>query len=435
MADNNDPFAAFESEHTLIKPKPRVAATTGVPPAIADVSPPPALNLGELPHLNPIVAAASGLLRLTTQLRQLADHPNPAGLRTALANDIQHFESTLRKQGVTNEKIVAARYALCTALDESVANTPWGARFGWSSQSLLVHFHNETWGGEKVFQLLSRLAQDPANNRDLLEFIFCILTLGFEGRYRVASDGHGQLTKLRERLAEMIRKNRPAAESDLSPHWRGVTSSAQGKASLPVWLVGTVLAAFLALTFAVFHFALNQGSDPVFTALSGLRAPALQIAPAAAKPAAPRLAKFLEPEINQGLVAVTEDSSQSLITMRGDSFFAPGNGEVSSSALPVLRRIAQALAEVPGPVLITGHSDNQPIRSVRYPSNWHLSQARAQSVRDVIAVHVPGSRLRSEGRADAEPVAPNDSSANRAKNRRVEITLITAGHAGKEEGK
>ena len=121
--------------------------------------------------------------------------------------------------------------------------------------------------------------------------------------------------------------------------------------------------------------------------------------------------------------------------MRGDSFFAPGNGEVSSSALPVLRRIAQALAEVPGPVLITGHSDNQPIRSVRYPSNWHLSQARAQSVRDVIAVHVPGSRLRSEGRADAEPVAPNDSSANRAKNRRVEITLITAGHAGKEEGK
>ena len=117
--------------------------------------------------------------------------------------------------------------------------------------------------------------------------------------------------------------------------------------------------------------------------------------------------------------------------MRGDSFFASDSGDISSSALPVLQRIAQALAEVSGPVLITGHSDNIPIRSMRYPSNWHLSQARAQSVLAVIANHVPGHRLRSEGRADAEPIAPNDTPANRARNRRVEITLTTAANSDK----
>lgn len=441
MIDNNDPFAGFESEHTLIKPKPRVAATSAAAPAPSDALspatqlPPLALNFAELPHLNPIVAAASGMLRLSTQLRQLVEYPNPAGLYTALVNDIQRFESTLRKQGVANEKIVGARYVLCTALDEAIANTPWGSRFGWSNKSLLVHFHNEAWGGEKVFQLLGRLAQNPDANRELLEFIYCILALGFEGRYRVLSDGHGQLTKLRERLAEMIRKHRPAAENDLSPHWRGVMSSAQTKAGIPLWLAATALAALLALAFAAFRFTLNQSSDQAFALLSGLRAPAMKIAPAAAKPAPPRLAKFLEPEIQQGLVSVKEDANQSVITMRGDSFFASGSGDVSSSALPVLQRIAQALAEVPGPVLITGHSDNVPIRSMRYPSNWHLSQARAQSVLAVIANYVPGSRLRSEGRADAEPIAPNDTPANRAKNRRVEITLITAVNPGKEEAK
>ena len=101
----------------------------------------------------------------------------------------------------------------------------------------------------------------------------------------------------------------------------------------------------------------------------------------------------------------------------------------------MLQRIAEALSEVSGPVLITGHSDNIPIRSVRYPSNWHLSQARAQGVLAVIANRVPGNRLRSEGRADAEPVAPNDTPANRARNRRVEITLITGVNPGQEGAK
>jgi type VI secretion system protein ImpK len=95
-----------------------------------------------------------------------------------------------------------------------------------------------------------------------------------------------------------------------------------------------------------------------------------------------------------------------------------------AQSLPVLVRIGQALAEVKGDVLITGHSDNQPIRSMRHPSNWHLSAARADAVKASLAALVDPARMRSDGKADAEPIAPNDNPANRARNRRVEIVLL-----------
>jgi hypothetical protein len=62
---------------------------------------------------------------------------------------------------------------------------------------------------------------------------------------------------------------------------------------------------------------------------------------------------------------------------------------------------------VPGSVLITGHTDNQPIRSLRFPSNWHLSQARAESVRDLLAPTVKPERMKAEGRAESQPLDDN----------------------------
>ena len=82
-----------------------------------------------------------------------------------------------------------------------------------------------------------------------------------------------------------------------------------------------------------------------------------------------------------------------------------------------------------GQVLVTGHSDNRPIATLRYPSNWKLSQARAQEVADLLgATTGDAGRFTAEGRSDTEPVASNDSAAGRAKNRRVEITVLAEGN-------
>jgi type VI secretion system protein ImpK len=352
-------------------------------------------------------------------------HPNPSALRATLIQSVQDFETAARRGATPNEKLIAARYILCTAVDEAVANTPWGAQSGWSQQSLLVHFHNETWGGEKVFQLLARLAQDPAANRDLLELLYCVLALGFEGRYRVLDNGAAQLDSVRTRLAAMIAQHRPPVEAELSPQWRGLAGIGQDTGgSVPLWMMGLVLLFLVALTYAGLRMALNSASDPVFASIQNLREQ-LPTAPAAAAPLGqPRLAKFLEAEIREGLVSVREDADRSVVSLRGDAFFAPASADLQGKAVPVVIRVAKALSEVQGQVLITGHSDNQPIRSLRFPSNWHLSQARAQSVLDLVAATVKPERLKAEGRAESEPVAPNDTPENRARNRRVELTLL-----------
>lgn len=105
-------------------------------------------------------------------------------------------------------------------------------------------------------------------------------------------------------------------------------------------------------------------------------------------------------------------------------FFKPGSAEVSAQVRPLIDRIAQALKAVPGNVLVTGHTDDRPIRSARFPSNWELSQERAANVRDLLASSLPPARLKAEGKGDADPVAPNDSPAGRAQNRRVEVVLF-----------
>jgi type VI secretion system protein ImpK len=95
----------------------------------------------------------------------------------------------------------------------------------------------------------------------------------------------------------------------------------------------------------------------------------------------------------------------------------------------VVERIGAALARLPGRVLVTGHSDSAPIKSLKFPSNWHLSQARAETVMVMLAETTgdPG-RFTAEGRADTEPRVPENP--RDARNRRVEITLAaTPGRA------
>lgn len=437
-----DPFAAFESERTVIKPKPRhPGGGSGGPAFVGGGGEAPPAELGELGLMNPLVSAAARLLVLIGRLRNMVQPPNVPALRTSTAEAVNQFDASARRAGVGNESVLAARYVLCTALDEAVANTPWGVQGGWSKQSLLVQFHNEAWGGEKVFQLLAKLAQDVPTHRHLLELIYSVLALGFEGRYRVVENGRSQLDAVRQRLAELIAKDRPPVEAELSPHWRGqAAGTARLRHSLPLWVFATAFALLLALAWFGLRIALADRSDSTYAAVSGLRVPNIQIAPPAIMSKSPRLAKFLEPEVRQGLVTVTDEADRSVVRLRGDSFFGSGSAEPMPQSLPVLRRIGQALAEVQGEVLITGHSDNQPIRSMRYPSNWHLSAARADAVKGALSTLVDPARMRSDGKADAEPVAPNDTPANRARNRRVDIVLLSppdrvAGEAAPAEAK
>lgn len=427
-----DPFAAFESERTVIKPKPRTPGAGGnapppmMPPPSSPGAEPPPTELGDLGLLNPLVSAAGRLLVLMGKLRNLVQPPDVGALRASAAQAVQQFEADARRAGASNETVLAARYVLCTALDEAVANTPWGVSGGWNKQSLLVQFHNEVSGGEKVFQLMGKLAENVPANRPLLELMYMALALGFEGRYRVIDNGRAQLETVRERLAQMLKQATPAVDKELSPAWAGVRAGQQRlRDGIPVWVVAAATALVLMLVFIALRMAINARTDPTFQALQSLDVKAAPPAPPPVPAPQPRLAGLLAPDIQAGLVEVRDYADRSVIVIRGDGFFEPASADVADRVKPLLGRIAAALKPLPGPVLVTGHSDNQPIRSVRYPSNWHLSQERADSVKALLAATLPADRLRAEGRADSEPVDSNDTPAGRAKNRRVEITLAS----------
>jgi type VI secretion system protein ImpK len=435
-----DPFAAFEGDRTVIKPTAGRGARGGAPPAAAGISAAtpaaapagPAVPLPELPahaSLNPLVQAAAPLLAAAPRLRATLRHPDPAALRMQLVESVKRFESVARAQGLPNEQVVAARYILCTLLDESASSTPWGGSGAWAAQSLLVHFHNEAWGGEKVFQLLSRLAESPAQHRNLLELVFVVLSLGFEGRYKVMNDGRAQLESVRERLAGRLRELIGPAERSLSPQWAGVAAAPSRLSDgLPLWVLAAALAFLLLALFLVLRLTLNAQTDATFSALQSIDAQ-VAVAPPPPSPAAPpppRLAALLKSDIDSGAVEVKDLSDRSMVTLRGDGVFDAGSADVSTKARPVFERIGAALNQLQGPVVIAGHTDNQPIRSLRFPSNWHLSKDRAASVKTLLAQSVKPERLSAEGRADTEPVADNGAPEGRARNRRVEITLMAA---------
>ena len=127
-------------------------------------------------------------------MRATARHPNPAGLRDALADGIGKRSRRRRAaQGLPNEQVMAARYILCTLLDESAASTPWGGSGVWSPHSLLVHVPQRDLGRREGLPADGQAGREPDANRDLLELIYVVLALGFEGRYRVIDNGEAQL--------------------------------------------------------------------------------------------------------------------------------------------------------------------------------------------------------------------------------------------------
>lgn len=435
-----DPFAQFDEQRTFIKPNPGGRSGASRPPSpesttLSEAN--AAADLATPAHgLNPLVTLANKLLLAVPQLRATRHVDDPAALRNSLAQGIRDFAAQATTQGIAPERVMAARYVLCTMLDEAAADTPWGGSGVWARHSLLAMFHNETWGGEKVFQLMARLAEKPEANRDLLELIYCALTLGFEGRYRVIDNGRAQLEAVRDKLAQIIKQQRGDYPHALAQHWHGqAVKRARAYSWLPLAAATALAALLLVGVYLSLSFSLGGHSDPVFGQIQSLRLSPPVVAPPQPAPK-PRLAQFLQSDIKAGLVAVRDEIDRSVVTIRGDGVFAPGSATLIAEREILMQRIADALAQVPGAIVVTGHTDSQPIRSARFPSNWHLSEERARLVRELlISRKVVAERVTSEGRADGEPLVANDTASNRALNRRVEVTLFIgrAGGGGSSE--
>jgi chemotaxis protein MotB len=113
------------------------------------------------------------------------------------------------------------------------------------------------------------------------------------------------------------------------------------------------------------------------------------------------------------------------IELRNDILFASGSAMLAPAASDIVRRLATQLVDLPNPVLIEGHTDNVPINTSSYPSNWELSASRAASVARLMALAgIPENRLTVIGFGEHRPVESNDNIEGRAANRRVIMAIL-----------
>ncbi len=445
MGDN--PFAEpDDSDRTIIRPlqgarpaapKPEAAegeATQVARPAAA----PPAAFSGQIAMGgSALLNAAAPLLQLLARLRNTVNQPDGGNLRARATHELRRFEQVARDALVPMEQLRPAHYALCASLDDVVLATPWGSQSGWAAQSLVSTFHQEVRSGERFFDLLDQLKKTPGSFLPALELMYFCLSLGYMGRYRLSPRGPAEIDHLREDLYALIRRVDAAPEAGLSVRWAGVDAPYRPRRfRVPAWVVGAAALAILSLAYATFRFDLSGGSDAVFQAAAAA-APAqmpkiVRAAPvvAPAEPVAPeptildRLRAFLAPEIAARKVSVLGTISAPVIRINNQGLFASGRADVESGAIPLLGKIGAALTREKGLVTITGYTDNRPIHTLQFPSNFTLSTARARSAAAILDRSIGDqSRLSAKGLGDADPVASNATAAGRAENRRIEIVL------------
>ncbi|QWA11543.1 type IVB secretion system protein IcmH/DotU [Sodalis ligni] len=361
--------------------------------------------------------------------------PDLAALRQTMINEVRHFEQACQRLGLSDEEINGARYCLCSSLDEAAALTEWGKSDIWAGNGLLLTFHNETHGGEKFFQIMDTLSQQPDKHTDLLELIYFCLMLGFGGRYRVIENGIYRLQIITLDLARQLRKTKGEYAAPLSlPLFSPVTPRRAGRPGLlllSVLLVG--LAA--STTYIWLNQRLERVAERVQEQLYGLPLPKAK--PPFGGISLAALRQHFKDDIASGKMDIVLREGNIVISLCGGDLFGSARARLNAGYKPVISQLARLMLMHSGPIIVTGYSDNQKIRTPEYPSNEALSLARAEAVARLLRCSLrPSQRVLAESAADAAPLLPNNTAKNRAINRRIEIvfplTVLNAADGGRE---
>jgi type VI secretion system protein ImpK len=431
--EEDNPF----SDATIIRPNPGGRLAPQAAPALAAAPDPAAATVLDTgAGIDPLVDAASPILSLVSRLANTLTQNDVESLRRRVREEFAEFEKRANAAGLKPEILRACHYALCATVDDVASNMPWGSRNVWADQSMARVFHNDTSGGERFFHLLNHFERDPETYGEVLELFYLCLSLGFQGRFRLLPEGAAELATLRARLHRLIRRRRGEVATELSPHWRGVGAPHRPLGSIiPLWVIGAATAALLLFIFLGLYWLLASDSGVLSAKLSGLphldkpqiegwnRPTPAPLPPPPPPP--PTISKLLDPDIRTGCIAVEETTQAVTVRLHCGGLFAPGSAVLDDRFLPVVDHIAAALNTVPGSLTIVGHTDNQPIHNLRFPSNFELSLARAETVRDLMLKRqVAADKIKVDGKGEKEPIADNKTPEGRETNRRIEFIQL-----------
>jgi chemotaxis protein MotB len=148
-----------------------------------------------------------------------------------------------------------------------------------------------------------------------------------------------------------------------------------------------------------------------------------------------RLTQALEPAVTDGRVSIDVDPRGLVVSIRETGSFPTGSAELTDATRAIIGEVGASLRGIDNPVRVEGHTDDVPIHTARFASNWELSTARATVVVAFLiqTSSIPADRLSAAGYGEFHPMAPNTSEVNRARNRRVDIVILNQTTALAEE--
>lgn len=448
------------NEKTIFKPRPggRVQASPPAPNPAKNVNAVPKPSFAEDNTLfvqpqnkalnqtiltigaNPLIEHAGLLLSLINQIKVNSEYEKVDLLHGQCVSMVDKFERKLHalkyenklsgKTETTDNKLIdAAKFCMCTFIDETVMTMSWGRNSAWAQNSLQSHFYHETFGGEHFYTLLDESVANMIEMVYVVELQYLCLSLGYQGKYRVTKNAEQLIESLRDKLGLALQHHHGRRDKRLSHNLQVVdVSSETTKFELPIWVTASIAGALLVASFIGLRFEVNEQADIVYQQVLDLveRQPELTTTVSASSLTL-KLEQLLQTEINRHIVVVQELSDRIRIRIISGDLFASGSDKVNLIYQPIIRKIARALESTKGQVLITGHTDKQQVISSRYPSNWHLSLARATRIADILAKDTRlNGRLLPEGRGSSEPVigGSNTNDDQHALNRRVEIDIL-----------
>lgn len=445
MPNDDDKFDPFASDKTVILPNPggsfdknslnEMKPNTGQPYSQSSglQNQNSTFKLPKLDHVleaerNCILGNSLAIIGYAAQLRQQQTAPDISYLFNDFVIQIKEIGEDLRKAGQAEEIIVTSRYLICSFIDEMILNTPWGASSQWSTKSLLSFFHKESQGGTKFFDILKKIEQQSARYIDLIELVYVCLCYGYLGKFRMQSDGVSQISSIQENLYQHIRQIRQHQEMPLSVITEGIETKksalTQGKALI---LTGILSVVVLVSTYGIMLLDLNDKSDPIaYQAFELKQAIPVLIEKKRVinvKPVQPEPLEVLTNDLALEVIDIERTADGIKFILFGDGLFDSGSAQVINREL--IARVSEAISQIPGPIKVVGHTDNIPIRTIKFPSNQHLSKKRAESVAKLLQENMIDRSISAEGMADLQPLLSNDSTQNQAKNRRVEILLFS----------
>ncbi|MGH8386684.1 MAG: type IVB secretion system protein IcmH/DotU [Pseudomonas sp.] len=217
---------------------------------------------------NPLCDAATPLIGLVIRLRNLDKHDDVSALYDRVSNQIKTIMEEVRQLDYDSGTLKAYSYSLCLLLDEVVMSSTWGRSSTWSARSLLSQFHDETWGGEKFFTVLTRMTDETTRYQHVLEFMYQCLICGLKGKYGTHAKGDDEIQKTINQLHGLLRPLRGETPERLTDPLTNVAPrNYRIKRAWPLWTPWALAAVVLAGAYATYSIRLNTITQQVLASL------------------------------------------------------------------------------------------------------------------------------------------------------------------------